>query len=123
MAITDADIQNTIRAEVTTTDATVTTCGLYTMPDEASARVQAIVMGRQAGSTNAAGYFFTAFVKREAGTLSLMGAAVDQGSVEDDAAWNATIDVFGTDVRVRVTGVAATTIVWQATIEIIVFKP
>lgn len=124
MSTTDGNFHDTFPAFVTTTDATVTTCGSYTMPDEASARVHAVVLGRQSASTNAAAYEITAAVKRETGTLSqITGSPVAEATMEDDAAWAATIDVLGNDVRVRVTGVAATTITWQATIEIIVYKP
>jgi hypothetical protein len=38
---------------------------------------------------------------------------------EDTASWDATLTVSGTDILVQVTGVAATTINWQAVLEAI----
>ena len=125
MSTSDQSTILRIQGRVQTTDATVTTCGYYTLPDECVAFVRAVVLAVQSGSANTAGYERKAIVEGQSGTRALVGA-VESGFAadrEDVGTWDCTIDVSGNDVRVRVTGIAATTIDWQTTLEIILFKP
>jgi len=99
--------------QVQTTDATVTTLALYTPPDGGVATVRVVVSARRSTGAEAAGYERVATVRRAGGTTTLVGAVTSVHSAEDVAGWDATIDVSGADVRVRVTGVAAVTIDWR----------
>ena len=128
MALSETTGTKIIPAQVQTTDATVTTCGYFTLPDECAAFVRAYVIGIQSGSTNAAAYHLQAGAKGQSGTRSLITGGphkiTESGTnMEDVGTWDCTIDVSGNDVRVRVTGLAATTIDWQTTMEITLFKP
>lgn len=118
-------LDHKIHATVQTTDGTVTTCGSYTLADETSVFVTAIVFGRQASSTNANAYLLVAAVKRESagGATQITGSPIQERTFEDAGTWDAVIDVSSNDVRIRVTGVAATTINWDARIEVQVFTP
>lgn len=123
MSVDDTTGFKRITATIQTTDATVTTCGSYTLPDECAAFVSAKVLGVQSGSANTGGFLLNAVVEAQSGTRALVSTA-DQTIIKRDVGtWDAVIDVSGNDVRVRVTGVAATTIDWQTTLEITLFKP
>ena len=104
---------------VTTTDATVTSVLEYTPTDAYVTQIKARVIGRKSDGTAGAAYEVTACVRRAGGTVTLIGAVAATSTMEDNASWAATIDVSGTLVRVRVTGVAATTINWKAKAEIL----
>ena len=128
MATTDGHIWRTTQREVQTFDATVTTIWSYTAPDETDIFIRAVVQARRNASTDAATYELTGALKREsAGSVTQITGSPSQDHVYEDAglaACEATIDGSGNDVRVRVTGVAATQIFWRAAIEIITFyKP
>lgn len=106
---------------VQTTDATQTTLYSETLADESAYMVRAYVTGKKNDSTDRAVYGKVACVYRDAG-----GGATIQGSVgdiftdiESNASWDVTVTVNTNDVRVSVTGVAATTIDWKGKIEVI----
>ncbi len=99
---------------VQTTTATVTTIDSFTLSDNTTYNVEAWITGDVSSGANSAGYIVMATVKRTGGgAATLVGTANQIHVREDDAAWDATIDVTGNDCRVRVTGVAATTINWK----------
>lgn len=116
--------QNTILQtgqSVTTTDATVTTLSNYqTKPGKAYfAKVD--ILGLNTALTQAAGYRWTgAFFTTAAGVLAQVGASSAIGTaVESNAAWDSLLEASGTEIRTRVTGAAATTIVWRGTLDIV----
>ena len=115
-------------ATVSTTDATVTTCGSYTLPDETVIIVKAYVVGRTTGGV-AANYIRCAGAQREAAGAAALVGAVDvtgwfhTGADAGASLWVCTLDVSSNDVRVRVTGAAATTIAWRSMLEIEVLTP
>lgn len=103
--------------QVQTSDATQTTCGVVTLPDECYAQFLVRVVARTTGGVRAE-YVRWYSAGREAGA----GAAAVAGNtstrlVEDIAAWDCLMDVSGNDMRVRVTGAAATTIDWLVMID------
>lgn len=104
---------------VTTTDATVTTLASFTIANNSTQLIEArITAFRTAGggaNADSANYVRTGKGKNNAGTVTLQGLQTSY-TQEDVAGWNATLDASGTDVRVRVTGAAATTIVWRCTV-------
>jgi hypothetical protein len=107
-------------AEVQTTDATQTTVDSVTLLDENTYHVEAWVVGVQSDGSNRASYHIAATVYRTgAGNATLQGAVTAVHSQESNGAWDATFTVNGNDIRVSVTGVAATTIEWGATVKYI----
>ncbi len=121
-------LDHRVPATVTTTDATVTTCGSYTLADETIVLARAYVVGRTTGGV-AANYIRTAGAQREGGAGAALVGAVDvtgwfhTGEDAGAALWDCTLDVNTNDIRVRVTGAAATTIAWRALLEILVLTP
>jgi hypothetical protein len=107
-------------AEVQTTDATQTTVDSVTLLDENTYHVEAWVVGVKSDGSDRASYHITATVYRTgAGNATLQGAVTAVHSQESNAAWDATFTVSGNDIRVSVTGVAATTIEWGCTLKYI----
>lgn len=60
----------------------------------------------------------SAYFRNNAGTVSQMGSTVDNGTQKDDTNWSIAVDFTGTTGRLRVTGVAATTITWFCIVQI-----
>lgn len=106
---------------VQTTNATQTLATFVALPNSSIVGVEAWAVARQDG-TNQAGYHLRAVVSQEGGTAALIGT-VDQLAREDQAAWDATITVSGNEVRVSVTGAAATTIEWWAYMKVYIWQP
>ena len=108
-----------VDAEVQTTDATVTTLLSQAIPSNVTYQVVANVVGNRSTSAEGASYLLMATVRNDAGTLAQVGATTVIASHEDVAGWDATIDVSGTNARVRVTGAASSTIEWYANVQLI----
>ena len=103
------------RATVQTPGATETTLMAYTLLDESLYTITAHVVAKSTGG-DAKMFTITGAFKRTGGggdtTMgSILNVVTPQGDV-GAALWAATLDVSGNDVRVRVTGVALTTIDW-----------
>jgi hypothetical protein len=120
-------ISHVVRGNVQTTDAaTATIVVSYDLSsaaaspsgvawDGCSVNARCVISGKQAGNT-VAGEVLAVF-RRTAGTLAQVGAAAGIGTLFSDAALansTVTIDASGNLIRVRVTGVVATTIDWSA---------
>lgn len=104
---------------VATTDATVTTLLAYPVPANTVSLLVAHVSARRTAGGNAgAGYVRRGTYRNDAGVVTLIGAVQDDYTAEDTAGWDCTLDISGTDVRVRVTGAAATAIDWQGVVEV-----
>lgn len=101
-------------AEVQTTDATVTTCGSYTMSDETLCAFDVIVTAARRTNVTKGGRWKRSVVYRRtsAGAPTIVGTLETGTDQETDSAWDVTIDVSSNDVRVRVTGAAATNVNW-----------
>lgn len=102
------------KANGQTTDATQKTLGTYTPADATAINVKVQVVGRKSDGSQAAGYLLEATFRRSGSTTTQVGSTTAVATHEDDASWDATLDASGTDVRVRVTGKASTTIDWTA---------
>ena len=106
--------------EVQTTDATQTTVDSITLLDENTYHLSAYVIGVQSTGGNRASYHIEATAYRTgAGAATLQGAVTSVHSQESDGTWDVTFTVSSNDVRVSVTGVAATTIEWTCVLEFI----
>jgi len=107
-------------AEVSTTDATQTTLDSITLLDENVYHVKAFVTSVKSDGSDRASYEIACTVYRTgAGNATLQGAVTVISSQESDATWDATFTVNGNDLRLSVTGVAATTIRWAGTMHYI----
>ncbi len=107
---------------VNTTDATQTT--LFSVPITASRTylIEARVTARRTGGASGTADDGASYVRRgtyttKSGTVTLMGAVQTIGTdAEDQAAWDVTLDISTTNVRVRVTGAASNDVTWTADI-------
>jgi len=105
--------------DVATTNATQTTLATITIPANTTVFIRATVVARRTGGTagtaeDGAGYEMTAAVKNVSGTATLIGAVAALATHEDQAGWDATIDVTGATARIRVTGAADNNVDWHA---------
>jgi hypothetical protein len=104
-------------ASVQTTDATVTSLYTWTITDEAVTTVVVEIDAIKSDGSVTASYVRRVRIKRDGGTVTV-------GTVEDNftdeeasfAACDVTIDNSTSTGRVRVTGIAATTIDWSCTV-------
>lgn len=107
-----------IQGTVSTTDAaTTTTVVSYTVAGNAAFHAEAVVIGRNTSNGDMTSARLVAKLSRVSGTLSGIGSVlsvVTLGGAVGLATCTATIDVSGDTIRVRVTGVVATTIEWYS---------
>lgn len=107
------------QGKITTTTATTTTLFTYATSSNTAYRMSAQVTARRTGGSagtagDSAGYILTWVVKNVAGTLTAVGGATPTAldTREDQAAWDATMDINSSSVRVRVTGATNNNISW-----------
>lgn len=104
--------EKVLHDEVTTTDATVTTVIEFALPTDSCTGVSIVVIGRESpGADYSSHRRYTATFYEEGG-LTLEDSQQDY-SYNLGALPAVTIDVNGANGRVRVTGIAATTIRWH----------
>lgn len=113
-------LAGTSTGTASTTDATVTTCGTYAVPDLSTVFLTSTVVAHRDDHTQGAGYQVEGVFRRSGGTVTQVGATLSVLAAEDNVLWDATYDVSGTDVRVRVTGAAATNLSWKSRISAVV---
>lgn len=123
VATNDDPTQITYQNRVATTDATVTTLHTFTVPTSTSYMITAYVIARRTGGASGAaedgaGYVIRGLYKNTAGTVALIGAVNADFTAESQAGWDATLDVTGATVRVRVTGAASNNVTWHCTANI-----
>jgi len=107
-------------ATVQTTDATQTTLDTLTLDAAKTYHIEAWVVGVKSDDTVRASYHIACTAYRTAaGSATLQGAVTVLHSQESDATWDATFTVSGNDLRVSVTGVAATTVRWACSLQYI----
>lgn len=103
----------------TTNNTQATACSFTTATDNVYQVIADVVAIQSDGSTTAE-YTRRARAKNDGGTLT-MGTVTDVHTDEEAgfSTCDVTLDVSGTDIRVRVTGVAATTIEWGIKLQIL----
>jgi len=107
--------------KVSTTDATVTNLARIEIPTGSVISITAhVVANDNTGTTAHAGYIVSGTAWNNAGTAILIGAATAIATHEITAGMNCTITVSDDDIRVRITGVAATDLEWTGVIDVIV---
>jgi hypothetical protein len=106
-----------------TTDATVTTLNTIAIAASKTYLIEARVVARRTGGTagtadDGAAYIRRAVYKTAAGVVTLIGSVQDGLTSESVAGWDCTLDISGTNVRVRVTGAVDTNITWHSTVKV-----
>lgn len=105
-------------ANVQTTNATVTDIYTWTITDEAVTCLDVLITAVRSTGASGASYKRTITFRRDGGTVSTIGSARDNQTDEDSSGWDVTVDNSTSTGRVRVTGAAATTIQWGASIRL-----
>lgn len=67
----------------------------------------------------AAGYTSYGAFLNDGGTLAIIGAVAATFNAEVTAGWAITMDASGTNIRVRITGAAATVVTWQLAADVL----
>jgi hypothetical protein len=111
-------IGGTVVGRAVTTDATATTLLSLSLLPSRTTLIRAQVLARRTGGSggsaeDGAAYLLAATYKMVAGTPTLIGSITSIHSAEDQAGWNATLDVSGGNVRLRVTGAANNNVSWN----------
>ena len=99
-----------------TTDGSATTALTKTLADDTVYTIQALIVGRDTSGTDRASYIREAPAHREGGGSATLTSIQAAYTSETDAAWDATFTVSGNDLRVTVTGKAATTVNWSVSL-------
>lgn len=122
VAANDNVIEDVIQSRAATTDATVTTLWSYTIPASTTVMLDVHVVARRTGGVSGTAHDTGAYVIRGAfknvggTTATIVGAINADFTAEDQAGWNATLDVNAQNIRLRITGAAGNNITWHATI-------
>ena len=109
------------QATVNTTDAVLTTIQTLAIPTNKSGIVEARIVARRTGGIagtagDSAAYIRTVGFKNVAGVVSIISPPVSTSfTAEDQAPWNATISVSGTNLIVQVSGAVNNNITWDVT--------
>jgi hypothetical protein len=103
---------NVTTGAVQTTDATPTQLKTVTLADNSVYWFEAHVIGRDTAGTERAFYIRQARAHRQAAGAATLGTIQAPVTDETNAGLDATFTASGNDVRVTVTGLAATTINW-----------
>lgn len=108
----------TVTNAIQTTDATVTDIVEIPLAEGKVISVDVDVIGRKSDGTDRAGYRITGTLYRNTSGNVILEGQTSYGSHESSAAWDVDIAADTTEqaVDVRVTGVAATTINWDAVV-------
>lgn len=106
------------RLTVQTTDATATSLVTLTQDDTCVCKYTANVTAFEPATSDSLSVTVEATYKRNGGAATIVGAVVNTNRQQDAGAatWVVTFDTSTNDVRLRVTGEAAHTINWRATV-------
>lgn len=106
------------QARATTTNATPATLHTFAISASNTVIISVTVIARRTGGSagtadDGAAYYKRAAYTTKAGTVTLLGTAMDSVDREDVAGWDCTLTISGTNVIVQVTGAANTNITWH----------
>jgi hypothetical protein len=108
--------------QITTTDATQSTLASYAIDTDTSGIFVARVSAKNTATKRSAQTLLAFGAQNLAGTAAVLGTptivlSIANGSDAAMAAVLVAIDATGATVRIRVTGIVATNILWTATLE------
>lgn len=120
VSTTDKPQETVLQGDVKTTDATVTTVLTIAIPASTTVHIEVHVTARRTGGAagtaeDGAGYVIDGTYKTVAGVVTLIGALGLGYTAEDQALWNASLVISGTNVIVQVTGAALNNVSWVCT--------
>lgn len=120
VATNDDPRESVYQNRVATTNATQTTIHTFTIPTTTTFMIEAYVTARRTGGSSGtaedgAGYVIRGTYKNVAGTATLIGAVNAAYTAEDQAGWDATLNVTGATVLCQVTGAANNNVTWHMT--------
>jgi hypothetical protein len=105
---------------VSTAGATTATAKSFTPDASSVVNVEATIIGLKTDASQAAGYkVISTFRVSGGGTVTQIGSPSMVAQHEDDAAWDATLDTDGTEIRARVTGATGDNIEWKARLKVV----
>lgn len=107
-------------AEVTTTDATVTTLDYFTMPDNSAVYLEVKVIAMESDGSSRNVYHLSGLFYRNGGDATQQGTTNSICEIESETNCACVFDVSGNTVRIRVTGVTGETWKWTSHIENII---
>lgn len=104
---------------ITTTDATPTIAAtIPTFADHAFAVMLKVLATETDDHDEVANYVFNALFKNDGAVLSQVGATTSMAVHESNVAWDVAFSTLGQDIRITVTGAAATNISWLVDAEV-----
>ncbi len=112
-------ILDTPAARLQTTDATVTTAITFGTTTDRGYHVWVQATGFERAGAQGAGYLRSAAFKNVSGGLTQVGTTTLIATHEDDADWDVTITLSGTNILIRVQGDAAQTVEWGVSTRIL----
>lgn len=120
VATNDDVAEKVFQGRAATTDATATTILTLATITDSVKMIEVKVAARRTGGTggtagDGAGYARVATFKNIAGTVSQIGSTQDNATHENQAGWDISFSISGTNVLVQVTGAADNNITWHAT--------
>lgn len=118
--VSNSDITYPIAGSLSTTNATETTLASYTTTTDKLHVIEVDVVAYDHSGAQGAGYKLAGLFRNNGGTLSQLGMTTSIMSTESPAGLACAFDMSGTAVRVRVTGIAATTFTWDCTGRVLV---
>jgi hypothetical protein len=119
IATNDDPRESVYQNRLATTNATQTTMHTFTVPASTTYAIEAIVIARRTGGSagtaeDGARYKLSGVYKNVGGTATLIGA-LGVTADEDQAAWDATLNLTGATVLLQVTGATNNNITWHMT--------
>jgi len=111
------------QARVATTDATPTTLQTVAITASRTYVIESRVVARRTGGAagtadDGAAYVIRGAYTTKSATVTLLGAVQADFTAEDQAGWNATLVISGSNVLVQVTGAVDNTVTWHVTSKI-----
>lgn len=104
------------RAELTTTDATVTDAIIVPMGNDTTLKLEVHAVAIQSGGANSAGYVVHATFNKDGAAAPVIVGVYPENAhwKEDDTSWGGISFAIATpSIKIQVTGKAATTINWK----------
>lgn len=88
------------------------------IPSDTAWAFRALVVARNSGKNNSAGYEVKGIIHNDSGTAAIVGSVSVTTLGESVAGWDVTADASGANLRIRATGETGETIKWVARLEL-----
>lgn len=120
-ATNDDPTERAFQNRQATTNNTATTIHTVAIPASTTVGIQVVVVSRRTGGSagtaeDGAMYVRYATYKNVAGTATLIGAVSSPHTAEDQAGWDVTFNVSGSNVQIQVTGATNNNVTWHVTL-------